>query len=76
MHAEAVRIDARPSRAGLANDVGRTLHCEECDTQYQLHYDADAESLCAMWAALAREMITARHPRHTARILLDMSDRF
>jgi len=76
MHAEAVRIGALPSRLGLTNDVGRTLDCEQCGAQYQLHYDVDAEQLCSLWIALAREIITARHPHHTAHIVLDMSDRF
>lgn len=76
MHAEAVRIEARPSQAGLLHDISGTLHCEECETVYQLHYDDDAAASSSLWSALAREIITARHPHHAARIVLSLSDRF
>jgi hypothetical protein len=50
--------------------------CEECDARYQLHYDNDAEASCTYWSALAREIITARHPEHSACVVLDLLEKF
>jgi hypothetical protein len=70
MHAEAVKVGARPSRLGLMLDARRALNCEECSVSYRLHYDRDAEASFTHWTVLAQEIITARHPHHTDNVVL------
>ena len=72
MHAEAVRI------AGCAQNI-RTDHlltCEECGVQYTLYCDKDAAVSFTHWSLLAQEIITARHPDHTQRVVLDWIETF
>lgn len=76
MHAEAVRVGARPSKIGLVHDPDLSVYCEECDARYRLHYDSDAEASCTPWGVLAREIITARHPDHSACVVLDLLEKF
>lgn len=76
MHVEAVKVGVGPPKIGLTHDGGRALNCEECDAQYHLYYDSDAEGSLTYWRLLAQEIITARHPHHTGNIALDVVERF
>jgi hypothetical protein len=76
MYLEAVKVGVSVPNIGLTYDAGRALTCEECDTQYHLYYDGDAEGSLADWSLLAREVITARHPHHTDYIALNHVERF
>jgi hypothetical protein len=76
MHAEAVKLGARPSKFGLMSDAHCAVNCEECDVRYRLHYDTDAEGSVTHWSLVAREIITARHPDHTDIVVLDRLDQF
>ena len=76
MHAEAVRLGARPSKFGLMSDANRTMKCEECGVRYRVHYDRDAEGSVTHWGLLAQEIITARHPDHTDNVVLNPLEKF
>jgi hypothetical protein len=76
MHAEAVKVGARPSTIVLMSDARHALNCQECSARYQLHYDSDAEALFTHWSLLAQEIITARHPHHTDSVVLHRLERF
>ena len=76
MHAEAVRLGARPSKFGLMSDANRTMKCEECGVCYRVHYDRDAEGSVTHWGLLAQEIITARHPGHTDNVVLNPLEKF
>ncbi len=76
MHAEAVKIGARPSKIDLMHDARRALNCEECDARYYLYYDNDAEGSFTHWSLLAEEIITARHPQHTDNVVLSGIETF
>jgi hypothetical protein len=76
MHAEAVKIGARPSKIGLKQDASRAVNCQECDARYRLHYDSDAEGSFTHWSLLAREIITARHPHHSDNVVLHRLEKF
>jgi hypothetical protein len=64
MHAEAVKYGATPLQLGLMHDVGHPLLCDECETEYYLYYDREAQASFTSLSLLAREIITARHPDH------------
>ena len=76
MHAEAVKLGARPSKLGLIRDAHWTMKCQECDVCYHVHYDRDAEGSATHWSLLAQEIITARHPDHTDNVDLSRLERF
>lgn len=76
MHAEAVKVGARPSEIGLMHDARSALNCEECDARYYLHYDGDAEGSLTYWRVLAQEIITARHPHHRDNVVLHRLEKF
>jgi hypothetical protein len=76
MHAEAVKVGARPSRIGLMHDAHSARNCEECGAHYQLFHDGDAEESFTYWSLLAQEIITAGHPNHTDTVVLGRMDRF
>ena len=76
MHAEAVKLGARPSKFGLMSDAHRSMNCEECDVRYCLHYDSDAEGSVTHWSLVAKEVIMAHHPHHTDIVVLDRLDKF
>jgi len=72
MHAEAVRDDAIPSKQGLFRDEGHPVKCSECDVEYVLHYDGEAETSVTFCGILAEEIVTARHPDHAGIVVLDL----
>lgn len=74
MHAEAVKSGAVASKTGLMQDSRRVLTCPECDVQYHLHYDREAESSFTFCSVLACEIITARHPDHGDNIILELPE--
>ena len=76
MHAEAVKVGARPSKIGLKHDIARVLNCQECNVCYHLYYDIDMVDSLTHWNALAQEIITARHPLHSDYIDLNRSQPF
>jgi hypothetical protein len=76
MHAEAVKVGARPSKIALMHDARRALNCGECSARYCLHYDSDAEASFTYWSVLAQEIITARHPHHTDNVVLHRLEKF
>ena len=76
MHAEAVKLGARPSKFGLMSDAHRTMKCKECGVCYRVHYDSDAEGSVTHWSLVAKEIIMAHHPHHTDIVFLDRSDKF
>ncbi len=76
MHAEAVKLGARPSKLGLISDTHRAMNCEQCDVCYRVHYDRDAAGSATHWGLLAQEIITARHPDHNDIIALDPLETF
>ena len=69
MHVAALRITGaqKPRRS----DTDQLLTCEECGVQYCLYCDNDAVRSFARWSLLAQEIITARHPHHRERVILD-----
>jgi hypothetical protein len=73
MHAEAVRYDELPSKRGLLHDESRPVKCGECDVEYYLHYDSEAEGSITLCSILADEIVTARHPDHDSNVLLDLT---
>src|ERR1700686_1956026 len=73
MHAEAVRHDAMPSKQGLIQDEKHPVRCAECDVEYHLHYDSEAEASATFCSILADEIVTARHPDHTSNVVLDLA---
>ena len=72
MHAEAVRDDATPSKEGLFRDESHPVKCSECDVNYVLHYDDEAEVALTFCGILAEEIVTARHPDHAGNVVLDL----
>ncbi len=72
MHAEAVRDDATPSKEGLFRDESHPVKCSECDVNYVLHYDNEAEAALTFCGILAEEIVTARHPVHAGNVVLDL----
>ena len=56
MHAEAVREDATPSKEGLFRDESHPVKCSECDVNYLLHYDKEAEAAVTFSGILAEEI--------------------
>jgi hypothetical protein len=72
MHAEAVRDDATPSKEGLFGDESHAVKCSECDVNYVLHYDNEAEAALTFCGILAEEIVTARHPDHADNVVLDL----
>jgi hypothetical protein len=73
MHAEAVRDDALPSKQGPCRDESHLVKCSECDVNYVLHYDGQAEAALTFCGILAEEIVTARHPDHAGSVVLDLS---
>lgn len=73
MHADAVRYDAMPSKPGLIQDESHPVTCAECNVNYRLHYDGEAESSATFCSALADEIVTARHPDHSSNVVLDLA---
>jgi hypothetical protein len=73
MHAEAVRDDAIPSKQGLCRDESHRVKCSECNVEYVLHYDGQAEAALTFCGILAEEIVTARHPDHAGNVVLDLS---
>jgi hypothetical protein len=76
MHAEAVKLGARPSRFGLKSDAHCSIKCEACLVCYRVHYDLDAERLITHWNLVAQEVITARHPDHKDSVTLSRLEMF
>lgn len=76
MHAEAVKVGARPSKIALMRAANRALTCQECSACYQLHCDSEAEALFTHWSLLGQEIITARHPHHTDNVVLHRLEKF
>jgi hypothetical protein len=74
MHAEAVRRGGIPSRPGLIHDTSRAISCAECNANYDLHYDFDAEMSSTLCSVLAAEIITARHPDHEPSLVLELPE--
>ena len=72
MHIEAVKRGGVPSKPGLIHDSSRPLTCAECDASSDLHYDREAETKSTVCSILAAEIISARHPDHEERIVLDL----
>ncbi len=72
MHAEAVRDDATPSKEGPFRDESRPVKCSECDVNYALHYDDEAEASLTLCGILAEEIVTARHPDRAGNVVLDL----
>ena len=72
MHAEAVRVDATPSKRGLLLDESHPVKCSECNVAYLLHYDVEAEAAFTFCGILADEIVTARHPDHADNVVLDL----
>ena len=72
MHAEAVREDATPSKEGLFRDESHPVKCSECDANYLLHYDKEAEAAVTFCGILAEEIVAARHPDHAGNVVLDL----
>jgi hypothetical protein len=72
MHAEVVRDDAIPSKKGLFRDEGHPVKCSECNVEYVLHYDSEAEAALTFCGILAGEIVTARHPDHESNVVLDL----
>ena len=72
MYIEAVKRGGVPSKPGLIHDDSRPLTCSECDVSYDLHYDREVETKSTLCSILAAEIISARHPDHEERILLDL----
>jgi hypothetical protein len=73
MHAEAVRDDATPPKEGLSHDESHPVKCSECDVNYVLHYDNEAEAALTFCGILAEEIVTARHPDHAGNVALDLA---
>lgn len=73
MHAEAVRHDAMPSKQDLIQDQDHTVTCAECNVEYHLHYDSEAEASATFCSILADEIVTARHPDHNSNVVLDLN---
>jgi hypothetical protein len=76
MHVEVVKVGAIPSRGHLMHDSRCELSCGECQASYYLYYDSEAEFSFTHWSMLAEEIITARHPDHRDRILLNQLKMF
>jgi hypothetical protein len=74
MHAEAVKHGATPLKPGLMHDIGQSLACDECETEYYLYYDREAKASFTSLSLLACEIITARHPDHRESIILELSN--
>jgi hypothetical protein len=74
MHAEAVRADAIPSKQGLLRDESHGIKCSECNVDYRLHYDDEADVKLTFCRILAEEIVTARHPDHSGNVVLDLVD--
>ena len=75
MHVAAVRItDAQKAR--WINHTDHLLTCEECGVQYSLYCDKDAVGAFSRWSLLAQEIITARHPHHHHKVILDWIEAF
>jgi hypothetical protein len=72
MHAEAVRDDTTPSKEGLFCDESHPVKCSQCDVNYVLHYDNEAEATLTFCGILAEEIVTARHPDHAGNVVLDL----
>jgi hypothetical protein len=72
MHAEAIRDDGIPSKEGLFRDESHFVKCSECDINYVLHYDSEAEPVLTFCGILAEEIVTARHPDHAGNVVLDL----
>jgi hypothetical protein len=73
MHAEAVKPGAMASKRGLIEDIGRPVMCSECNVNYHLHYDNEAEPAVTFCSILANEIVTARHPDHKCNVFLDLA---
>ena len=73
MHAEAVRDVAVPSKEGLFSDKSHLVKCSECNVQYVLHYDGEAEAALTFCSILAEEIVAARHPDHEDNVVLDLT---
>lgn len=73
MHAEAVRFGAMPSKEGLIQDISHSATCAECGIKYHLYYDGEAEPSATFCGILADEIVTARHPEHSNKVLLDLT---
>jgi len=73
MHAEAVERGAMPSKGGLIEDIGRAVTCSECDVEYHLYFDKEAEAAVTFCSILADEIVTALHPDHGSNVVLDLA---
>ena len=61
-----------PSKPRLLHDAGNLLTCDECEAEYYLYYDREAEPSFTSLSLLACELITARHPDHRNNIFLEL----
>ncbi len=75
MHVAAVRVTDAQKRRSI-NDSEPILACEECGEQYSLYCDNDTVAAFTRWSVLAQEIITARHPHHDHKVVLDWIQTF
>src|SRR5437868_1547506 len=75
MHVAAVR-NTGAQKPRWISDTDRLLTCEECGVQYSLYCDNEAVGVFTRWSLLAQEIITARHPHHPDKVILDWIDTF
>jgi hypothetical protein len=61
-----------PSKQGLIQDENHPVRCAECNGEYHLHYDSEAEASATFCSILADEIVTARHPDHSGNVVLDL----
>jgi len=73
MQVAAVRITS-DQKLRRGNDT--LLTCKECGVQYTLYCDNDAVNAFTRWSLLAEEVITARHPHHPDKVILDRIEAF
>ena len=57
---------------GLFRDESHPVKCSECDVNYVLHYDDEAEVSLTFCGILAEEIVTASHPDHAGNVVLDL----
>ena len=75
MHVAAIRI-THTQKSRWFSDTGPLLTCEECGVQYSLYCDNEAVGAFTRWSLLAQEIIIARHPHHTDKVILDGIETF
>ncbi len=64
-----------PSKQRLIQDENHPVRCAECNVEYHLHCDSEAEASARFCSILAHEIVTARHPDHSSRVVLDLAPR-